>query len=314
MKIVGAREMFDMANNAFVLGCKNPVFQVQFIGCAPRHDFVSGYLSIKPEHAFAEIEKTDLIIIPALDEDFSEIIQQNKELIEWLKKQYKHGAEIASLCTGAFLLAATGLLDRKKCMTHWWAADRFRKMFPEATLVTDKIITDESGIYTSGGAFSSFNLLLHIIEKYYDRETAISCAKGLELDIDRKSQSPFIIFAGQKDHHDAEVRKSQEFIETNITEKITIDELADAAATSKRNFERRFKRATSNTPTEYIQRVKVEAAKKDLEFSRKNINEVTYDVGYSDTKAFRKIFKKYVGLSPIEYRIKYNKEASTGVW
>jgi len=127
------------------------------------------------------------------------------------------------------------------------------------------------------------------------------------IDIDRTSQSPFIIFQGQKEHEDEAVKKAQTFIENNFQEKITVDQLADILALSRHSLERRFKQATSNTIIEYIQRVKIEAAKKDFESSRKNINEVMYDVGYTDTKGFRTVFKKVTGLSPAKYRSKYNK-------
>ena len=310
MKIVGSRELFEVANYFYTSLGREPLFKIQFVGCTERHDFVSGFLSIQPEAYFKDIEKTDLIIIPAIDDAIEAVISENQELIDWITKQYKEGAQIASLCTGAFLLAATGLLNKKQCTTHWWAADMFKKMFPKVKLVPEKIITDEKGIYTSAGSFSSFNLLLHIIEKHYDRATAIACAKGLELDMDRNSQSPFIVFSGQKDHADEEIKNVQEFIENNVGEKISVESLAMKFAIGKRNFERRFKKATHNTPVEYIQRVKVEAAKKRLETSRKTVTEVMYEVGYSDTKAFRTVFKKIAGISPVEYRIKYNKEAA----
>ena len=175
-------------------------------------------------------------------------------------------------------------------------------MFPEVTLVDGRIVTEQQGLYSSGGATSYWNLLLLLVEKYAGPEMAIIASKVYALEIDRKSQSPFIMFSGQKQHEDEPIRQAQEFIEKNVTEKISVEELAVRYAIGRRHFERRFKKATNNTPVEYIQRVKIEAAKKQLESSRKNVNEVMYDVGYSDTKAFRTIFKKITGLSPIEYR------------
>src|SRR5690606_7452837 len=124
------------------------------------------------------------------------------------------------------------------------------------------------------------------------------------------SQSPFIMFNGQKKHEDEPIKEAQEFIESNIAEKISVEELAVKFAIGRRHFVRRFKKATNNTPLEYIQRVKIEAAKKMLESSSKNVTEVMYDVGYNDTKAFRTIFKKITGMSPVDYRHKYNKEAA----
>ena len=182
-------------------------------------------------------------------------------------------------------------------------------MDPAVHLVDDKILTEEDGIYTSGGAYSFLNLLLYIIEKYVGRDIAIVIAKLYMIDIDKLSQSPFIIFQGQKEHSDEPIKKAQEFIETNFSERITVDQLADMLALGRRSLERRFKQATRNTVTEYIQRVKIEAAKKNLESSRKNINEVMYEVGYIDTKAFRETFRKITGLSPLAYKNKYNKEA-----
>src|SRR5690606_31728690 len=216
--------------------------------------------------------------------------------------------EIASLCLGAFLLASTGLLNGRKCATHWMAENQFRAMFPQVGLVTEKIITDEQGIYSSGGAFSYMNLILYLIEKYAGRDMAVLCAKVFAIEIEREDQLSFIIFQGQKEHEDEPVKKAQEFIEGNFQERFTVDELASMFALGRRNFERRFKKATSNTVVEYIQRVKVEAAKARLETAREHVNEVMYQVGYPDSKAFRSIIRKITGLSPIEYKNKYNKE------
>ena len=189
------------------------------------------------------------------------------------------------------------------------AANEFRKMFPEVDLVTEKIITDEQGIYSSGGAFSYLNLILHLIEKYAGHEMAILSAKVFAIEIERDSQLSFTIFQGQKEHEDESIKKAQDFIEKNYQDKITVEQLTTMLAIGRRNFERRFKKATSNTVVEYIQRVKMEAVKKGLEASRKNVNELMYDVGYSDIKAFRTVFKKITGKSPIDYRNKYNREA-----
>jgi transcriptional regulator GlxA family with amidase domain len=257
-----------------------------------------------------DLGKTDLIIIPALDGDLKDAIEANRDFIPWIVEQYHKGAEVASLCLGAFLLASTGLLKGRKCATHWMATDAFRSMFPEVELVTEKIITDEQGIYSSGGAFSYLNLILYLIEKYAGREIAVLSAKVFAIEIERQNQLSFVIFQGQKGHDDEAIKRAQEFIEQNYQEKITIEELASMVAVSRRNFERRFKKATANTVAEYIQRVKIEAAKMSLESSRENVNEVMYKVGYSDNKAFRTTFKKITGISPLEYRNKYNKEAA----
>ena len=230
-----------------------------------------------------------------------------------LKTLLNLGAEVASLCIAAFLLAATGLMNGRKCATHWIAANDFRKMFPAVELVDDRIMTEEDGLYSSGGAYSFLNLLAYLIEKHAGREIAVRIAKTFMIDIDRESQSPFIIFNGQKAHEDESIKKAQEYIERNYQDKITVDQLAGMLALGRRNLERRFKKATANTVVEYIQRVKIEAAKKQLESGRKNVNEVMYDTGYSDEKAFRTVFRKITGLSPLAYKNKYHKEAAVAV-
>ena len=208
------------------------------------------------------------------------------------------------------MLAATGLLEGKTCSTHWNAAADFRRMFPNINLQIDKLITVEPGIYTNGGAYSFLNLVLFLVEKYFDRQTAIFCSKIFQIDMDRTSQSPFFIFQAQKNHGDELVCQAQTYIEESLNKKISFEELASELAISRRNFDRRFTKATGNTPVEYLQRVKVEVAKKALEQGRKSIFEVMNEVGYSDDKAFREVFKKITGLSPLEYRAKYTKEAA----
>lgn len=305
--IADPRIMFTGVNDFLAATGKPPMFNVQLVGLEKEVRLHGGLFSVHTDAVLSEVKKTDLIIVPAFGGDMKTTIERNREFIPWITDQHYQGAEVASLCVGAFLLAATGLLNGKECSTHWRFAGEFRAMFPEVTLVDDRIVTEQKGLYSSGGATSYWNLLLYLVEKYAGRDMSILAAKMFVLEIDRKSQSPFIMFNGQKTHEDEPIKKAQEFIEANITEKISVEGLALKYAIGKRHFERRFKKATNNSPLEYIQRVKVEAAKKHLESSRKNVNEVMYDVGYSDTKAFRNVFKKITGLSPIEYKNKYNK-------
>jgi transcriptional regulator GlxA family with amidase domain len=306
--VIGAYKILMSANSALAHAGKKPAFKVQMVGLNHETSLYDGLFSVRPEILIQDVDKTDLVIIPAFNGDIPTCLQQNAEYIPWIIQQYKQGAEVASLCTGAFLLASTGLLHGKKCSTHWMAADAFRQAFPDVKLQAEKIITDEMGLYSSGGAYSFLNLMIYLVEKFCGRELAVYCAKLMEIEIERKSQSPFAIFIGQKEHEDESIRKAQLYMENNVAAKISVDQLSEMFAISKRNFERRFKKATKNTPVEYLQRVKIEAAKKSLESTRENINEVMYNVGYSDSKAFRNMFKKITGLSPVNYRNKYNRE------
>jgi transcriptional regulator GlxA family with amidase domain len=302
------RCIFTGVNEFLEAAGREPIFKVQLVGLSRHVQLHRGSFTVHTDLLLHELKKTDLVFIPALTGNMEAALERNQEFIPWIVNQYQRGAEVASLCIGAFLLASTGLLNGKQCSTHWKFANEFRAMFPEVELVDDRIITEEQGLYSSGGANSYWNLLLYLVEKYTDREMAILASKVYAVEIERQSQSPFIMFNGQKGHEDEGVKKAQEFIEKNVAEKISVEDLATKFSIGRRSFEKRFKKATNNTPVEYIQRVKIEAAKRSLETSRKNVTEVMYDVGYSDTKAFRTVFKKITGLSPVDYKNKYSKQ------
>ncbi len=305
--ISGSFEILTGANKYWQRMGNKPMIEISIAGFITELKLDAGFFSIYPVN-INEIKKTDLLIIPSVSYD-DNLMKENATLINWIRESYKTGAEIATMCSGAFLLAATGLLEGKTCSTHWNVAANFRRLFPNINLQTDKLITSEKGIYTNGGAYSFLNLILFLVEQYFDRQTAIYCSKIFQIDMDRTSQSPFLIFQTQKNHGDELICQAQTYIEENLGERISFEELALKLAISRRNFDRRFIKATGNTPVEYLQRAKVEVAKKTLEKGRKSVFEVMYEVGYSDDKAFREVFKKITGISPLEYRNKYNKEA-----
>lgn len=307
--IVGTYHVFTEANRYYDQLNREPIFNIELAGVSKQSNFVNGLLTVMTQKDIATIQKTDLIIVPAVISNFSAIEDGNNMLSEWILDHYTKGANVASMCTGAYLLASTGLLDNKNCSIHWKSAANFHKLFPKVNLKTEQIITDEQGIYTNGGGYSFLNLLLYLVEKFYDRQTAIYCSKIFQIDIARQTQSDFMIFNGQKSHGDEMVMRAQDYLENNFSEKISMGKLSEKFTVGRRNFDRRFIKATGNTPVEYLQRIKVESAKKELESSRKTVNEVMYAIGYTDIKAFREIFRRFTGLSPLEYKNKYNKAA-----
>lgn len=306
--ITGAYEIFKKANGYWQERFNEALFDIQLAGISDVVQYNEGLFTIRPHANIASITHTDLVIVPSLNHNYQLAISGNDLIVDWLEKQYKNGAAIATICTGAFMLAASGLLDGKSCSTHWSVSEKFREMFPKVNLQVDKLITDEEGIYTNGGAYSFLNLVIYLVEKYYDRQTAIYCSKVFQIEMDRNTQSEFAIFTGQKTHSDELVQHAQAYIEKHLEEKVSIENLSSMFNVGRRNFDRRFIKATGNTPIEYSQRVKIEAAKKAFETNRKTVNEVMYEVGYSDVKAFREVFRKITGLSPLEYKGKYNRE------
>ena len=309
--IIAPYNMFKMANTYHqkLNGSREPLFAIDLVSVDGEPVTYQKLFTITPTASISTFQKTDLIIISPISGDLEKAIETNKELVGWIKKQrIEYDSELASLCKGAFLLAETGLVNGKNCATHWTVHDLFQQKYPKVNLVKENIICEDNGIYSSGGAYSILNFTLYLIERYFGRETAIWTSKISEIDFDRVSQSEFIIFSGQKEHTDVEIKAAQEFIEAHYSDKLHVESIAHSVNLNVRSFLRRFKKATSNTPLEYIQRVRVEAAKRKLESTTETIMEVMFGIGYNDEKAFRTTFKKYSGLSPKEYQLKYNRE------
>ena len=309
--IVGTLNLFKMANSYSkrIGNSREDIFAIDLVGLRTTPVTCHKYFQVVPTKTIDEVKRTDLIIISSITGNLEEALKKNQPFVDWIRRRrIENDAEVASLCRSAFILAETGLLNGKSCATHWAVHQQFEKKYDKINLLPEKVISEDNGIYSSGGAYSFLNMIIYLIERYYGREVAIWCSKMAEIDFDRINQNQFIIFSGQKEHNDDTIKEVQNYIEAHFEEKLNVEELTKKFAISSRNFIRRFKKATQNTPFEYIQRVKVEAAKKSFEVSTLNINEVMYNVGYNDEKAFRKTFKKFTGLSPLEYRRKFNRE------
>lgn len=302
--IAGVVDIFTTTNK-FLNDCgKESAFNIALVSEQPMGPVLYNHSSLSYK-TLDEITTTDLVIVPAFNGSPDDIFEKHKPSLDWMTKMNKAGAEIASLCLGSYLLAEAGLLDGKVCTSHWMAIDDMKLRYPKVSVLADKVITDQDGIYTSGGAFSSLNLVLYLVEKNCGKDVSVWASKVFSIDLDRVNQSHFAVFQGQHRHADEEILKAQMFIEKNYHLPISVEQIAEQTFMSKRNFVRRFKNATQNTPLEYLQRVKVESAKKALERNTENITSLMYDAGYNDVKTFRKIFKRFTGLTPQDYRNKY---------
>jgi transcriptional regulator GlxA family with amidase domain len=305
--VTGAMDMFIHTNRLFQQLYKQQPFKIILAGeNADNHllQIQSPFISYS---SLNEIPHPDLIIVPAFYGDRDAMLKKHQAIITWIKTMYQNGSEVASLCSGIYFLAEAGLLPGKSCTAHWNDMADIVRRYPDVNFLSDMVITDQEGIYTSGGAFSSLNLILYLIDKFCGREVGIWASKMFSLDMDRISQSHFAVFKGQRQHKDDEILKAQTYIEQNHHMQLNIDEIAGHTNMSKRNFIRRFKKATHNTPFEYLQRVKIEAAKKALEKGTQNVNLLMYDAGYNDIKTFREVFKKITGLTPQDYKRKYSR-------
>jgi transcriptional regulator GlxA family with amidase domain len=306
--VTGAMDMFIHTNRLFQHSNKPLPFKIVLAGEKTTDNLIQIQAPFVSYGSLSDLTSPDLIIVPAFYGDRDEMLEKHHSIINWINARYQNGAEVASLCSGIYFLAEAGLLPGRSCTAHWSDMEDIVRRYPEVNFLSDMVITDQDGIYTSGGAFSSLNLILYLIDKFCGREVGIWASKMFSLDMDRMSQSHFAVFKGQRQHKDDEILKAQTYIEQNHHLQINIEEIAGHTNMSKRNFIRRFKKATHNTPFEYLQRVKIEAAKKALEKGAQNINILMYDAGYNDIKTFREVFKKITGLTPQDYRRKYSRE------
>ncbi|HIJ78074.1 MAG: helix-turn-helix domain-containing protein [Desulfobulbaceae bacterium] len=288
-----------------------PEFKVEIVTPTGAPARCMNNLTIMAHRAMTEVRETDLILVSAVL-DIHQTLARQGEIIEWLKERYRAGAMLASVCTGSFALAETGLLDGKIATTHWRAADEFKALYPKVQLKPERLITDAGDIFCSGGFNSSIDLANYLVEKMCGRETAIQCAKSLVVDRGRVSQTPYSVFNFQREHHDEQILKIQNRLETDFNKDIDLEQLAQRYGMGRRTMERRFKASTGDTPLMYLQRVRVEAAKQKLESNKMTFDEISYQVGYEDTSFFRKIFIKHTTMRPIEYRAKFMKMVDFG--
>lgn len=299
--------LFHMVNSFMEQSGIGPLFNVYMVAESKDMKLFGGFYSVHANKTTKQKTVYDLIIIPPMSGSMAEAVSHNQTYIPWIKKQHQSGAELASLCVGAFLLAETGLLNGLECSTHWMYADEFRSRYPKAKLKDHKIFTYNNGVYTSGGANSYWNLLFLLVNKLTNPEMALRASKCFELELNRNTQLEFLMFRGTKTHGDELVLSIQNYIETHYTGEITIETLSKQVNLSRRTFQRRFKQATGLAPIEYLQKVRIEAAKKELEFnSYLTVNEIVDKVGYVDAKSFRALFERLVGITPFQYRKKYH--------
>lgn len=285
----------------------NSPFDIELVSKDGKPIKYSKHVEIKPDRGISEVNRTDLIMVPSSGYDMNTIGSYPRETLDWIKFHNQNGTDIAGVCTGVFLLAEAGILDGKRTTTHWALADWFQKKYPKTILTPEKIITEDGNIFCSGGGSAGFDLCLHLIEKYCGHKIATRCAKILLLERCRDVQTPFEMFNYQKNHRDSDIIKAQEWIENCYPKNCHIDDIAAHVGMSIRNFKRRFKKATGDSPLVYLQRLRIDAAKDILEKRNSNIEEIAHQVGYDDMGFFRKLFVRHTGVSPSIYRQRFKR-------
>jgi transcriptional regulator GlxA family with amidase domain len=284
----------------------DPIFEVKIVTSDGQPVMALNQVPVMPSCAMHDIKDVDLIIIPS--QSFFFDLQSNAHIarVGWFKNWCENGAGLASICTGAFTLAATGLLDGKSATTHWGMARQFKKTYPAVNLRTDLMVTDEGNLFCGGGITADLNLSLYLIRKFCGREIALQSARCTLADLDRISQAPFSVFIPEKNHSDREILKSQDWIEDNYQKSINLDILAARTGISLRQYNRRFKSATGETGIKYLQLVRIEAAKMALINTNQSFEEISHNVGYENVSFFRRVFKNNTSVTPVVYRQKFS--------
>lgn len=279
----------------------NPHFRVEIVSADGRPVKCLNNVLIEPHDCIDAVASTDLILIPSVT-DIDRTLSYSQKTLDWLVRQHRCGAHIASVCTGAFFLAETGLLDGKTATTHWGFVETFRERYPKVHLKPERLITDEGTLFCAGALAAGIDLAVYLVEKYCGHEIAVQCSKALIHDMGRNSQAPYSVFQFQKNHNDRLIQSTQTWIETNFADPVDLNAVAKTHGMSRRTFERRFKKATGDTPLSYLQRTRVEAAKRMLENDQGTFEEISYRLGYENSGHFRELFKKYTGLLPMAYQ------------
>lgn len=309
--ITGALDMFSFAG----------VSWQRFNDLAPQQRFIVSIatlnqrpvecinrLRLNAHQAIEDIEQTDILLIPTIGGSINKVLAQNQALLPQLVRISQSGCDVASNCSGAFLLAKAGLLDGLTATTHWGYATLFTKMFPKVNLAINQMITQSERVYCAGGGVAFHDLCLLLIERYCGRDIANQVAKAHVIDVHRSNQSGFTNMRLLKQHQQAHIIKVQEFVEDHYQRGLTVSELAKLISVTTRTLNRQFQQWVHMRPIEYIQTVRVEQAKRMLESGYKHIQTLALEVGYEDAASFAKLFKKTTGLTPAQYKSKFYRE------
>ncbi len=300
--VTGPMEIFSLANSLVV---REQRMEIELISHSGDSVPCLGGLNLTVHGALDVKQEADLIIVGAIGHPSARPEKIDDEILQWLRDMHAQGCKVASICTGAFVLAASGLLDGMQATTHWQCASLFRQRFPKVILRAEAMITQQDGLYCSGGASAYQDMSIHLIKEVFGESIAQQCAKSILFDSDRQGQLQYSSFQPDRQHTDKLIHDLQDWLEKHVSQTFSMVTLAEKVHLSERQFKRRFKQATNESPLAYVQALRIEFAKQVLLLSNKPIAEVSRDSGYEDVRFFRQLFKRLTGLSPTDYRQKF---------
>ena len=312
----GPMDSFQVAN-AFSCrqsGSDDATFSWNTVSITGEPVKTSGGISIATDMSIVNAEEFDVIYLPAFPYQgalaMDEMAKELRPLLDWLVVRWKRGATLVTICTGAFLLAETKLLDGREATTTWWLEKQFHKCYPKVKLNGREMITEQDRLMCAGAMTSYQNMSVHLIERYATADLAIQCAKAMLIDTSVRAQSPYQNLLMDEVSGDPVVAKAQYWLQNHAKENIDQAAFAQKMGVSQRTLIRRFKAELDLTPLSYLQNIRIETAKQLLENTTLPIIEVTERVGYSDISSFSRLFKQRTGLTPAAYRQRFKiKEA-----
>src|SRR5580704_11245362 len=302
---VGPMEVFRHAGSLWnILAGKRqvPQFNVTTASADGKAVNCDGPIQIKPAAAIQDIRKADLIFIPTTGLSIDDVVERNAPVVPWLKRWHKRGAEIASVCSGVGLVAETGMLNGRRATTHWALAERFREKYPKVKWMPELMVTEDHEFYCGGGVHAALDLSLYLVEKFCGHDISLQSAKALLIETPRAWQAGFAIVPLKTEHSDDAISNAQEWLHENFHRNFLLEATARRVGMSLRNFVRRFKQATGDSPLIYLQKLRVAAAKRQLESDHRTVQEISDAVGYQDAAFFRTVFQRHTGVSPSAYR------------
>ncbi len=240
-------------------------------------------------------------------DEFQHFLSDFEPLFAPLRQFSETGKPVAAYCSGTLLLAASGLLNQRRATTVWWLSEMFERNFKDVQLCMDSLVVSDGHIHTAGATTSSLSLALHLISILVGEQMAQQMSKILLIDPNRSSQQPFMTMSiNPEQHKDELIHKVQQWMQVHLDQHWLLDDIADKFAVGKRTLIRRFKKAVNETPASYMQRLRVDEAKRLLETTELGIEQIVERVGYEDSSSFRKLFIQLTSLSPRAYRQKFN--------
>lgn len=288
---------------------EQPSFRVEIIGADPVVTCEANGLSIPTHRRFHEVDDTDLVIIASMmPSGLSWPTGRHPEAVDWLSAMHGQGARLCGACTGSMLLAETGLLDGWEATVHPSFAPAFREHFPDVSLQLESVLIASGRhgeLVTSGAAAGWHDMLLYLVSQHASPALAQAMCRFLLLQWHEYGQGPYLTFSPATEHGDMAIARTQEWLSVHYAEPQVLETLCQIAGLTERSFKRRFRSATGYSPICYVQQLRVEEAKRKLERTNDPVDEIAYQVGYENIAFFRRVFKRFSGVTPSIYRRRF---------